>query len=267
MHPRDGEDAPVPGAVRALAGGQPLRLVWLHHAGGRTWQVGTGPRRRFAKWAPAGGPVDLAREAVRLAWAVAWTPVPRVLGSGADAHGSWLLTAGLPGRSAADPRWAGDPAVAVPAVGAALRALHDALPVPGCPFSWSVADRMADARRRSSLRLVDPAQWQAEHRSLTVPAALALAADVPDVDRLVVCHGDAAVPNTLLDEHGRWTGHVDLGLLGTADRWADLAVATWSSRWTHGPGWEERLLEAYGVEPDPDRTRYYRLLWDLTSGA
>jgi hypothetical protein len=23
------------------------------------------------------------------------------------------------------------------------------------------------------------------------------------------------------------------------------------------------LLEAYGIPPDPDRTRYYRLLWDL----
>ena len=48
-----------------------------------------------------------------------------------------------------------------------------------------------------------------------------------------------------------------------ADRWADLAVATWSTTWNYGPGWETPLLEAYGVAPDPERTRYYRLLWDL----
>jgi kanamycin kinase len=48
-----------------------------------------------------------------------------------------------------------------------------------------------------------------------------------------------------------------------ADRWADLAIATWSTGWNYGPGWESLLLEAYGVPPDPDRTRYYRLLWDL----
>ncbi|GGM00479.1 hypothetical protein [Nakamurella endophytica] len=49
-----------------------------------------------------------------------------------------------------------------------------------------------------------------------------------------------------------------------ADRWADLAVATWSTVWNYGPGHEAAVLEAYGVEPDPVRTAYYRLLWDLT---
>jgi kanamycin kinase len=96
-------------------------------------------------------------------------------------------------------------------------------------------------------------------------AALELAAAIPPVDRLVVCHGDACAPNTLLGPDGHWTGHVDLGLLGTADRWADLAVATWSTEWNYGPGWERRLLDAYGVRPDADRSRYYRLLWDLSS--
>jgi aminoglycoside phosphotransferase len=36
----------------------------------------------------------------------------------------------------------------------------------------------------------------------------------------VVCHGDACAPNTLIAAEGRWSGHVDLGMLGTADRWA-----------------------------------------------
>lgn len=51
--------------------------------------------------------------------------------------------------------------------------------------------------------------------------------------------------------------------MGVADRWADLAVATWSTEWNYRPGWDPLLLEAYGTRPDPDRTRYYRLLWDL----
>jgi kanamycin kinase len=70
-------------------------------------------------------------------------------------------------------------------------------------------------------------------------------------------------PNTLIGSDGRWSGHVDLGRLGIADLWADLAIATWSAGWNYGPGWERLLLDAYGVEPDPERTRHYRLLWDL----
>ena len=83
------------------------------------------------------------------------------------------------------------------------------------------------------------------------------------MDGLVVCHGDTCAPNTILTNEGRCAGHVDFGALGVADRWADLAVATWSAEWNYGPGWERALLDAYGVRPDHERIRYYRLLWDL----
>jgi kanamycin kinase len=76
---------------------------------------------------------------------------------------------------------------------------------------------------------------------------------------------DACAPNPLLAADGRWSGHVDPGLLGIADRWADLTVATWSAEWNYGPGWERLLLDACGIRPGRDRTRYYRLLWDLSS--
>jgi kanamycin kinase len=101
------------------------------------------------------------------------------------------------------------------------------------------------------------------HQTLTVQDALGLLAEAPPVDRLVVCHGDACAPNTLLSDDGSWSGHVDLGALGVADRWADLAVAAWSTEWNYGPGWADHLLDAYGIEPDPGRMAYYRLLWDL----
>jgi kanamycin kinase len=34
--------------------------------------------------------------------------------------------------------------------------------------------------------------------------------------------------------------------------------------WNYGPGWEDALLEGYGIEPDPVRTDFYRALWDAT---
>jgi kanamycin kinase len=122
---------------------------------------------------------------------------------------------------------------------------------------------LADARRRGATGRLSPDHWHADHRGLTVDQALDLLASPPPIDELVVCHGDACAPNTILSDTGQWSGHVDLGAVGTADRWADLAVATWSAGWNYGPGWEGQLLAAYGVSDDPVRTRYYRLLWDL----
>lgn len=249
----------VPAGVAALVDAAPLVPVWRNQLGGVTWQLGSGADRRFVKWAPAGSGLELGPEVQRLRWAARFTPVPVVLAHGADDDGAWLLTRGLPGRSAVDPRWVGDPLPAVRAVGAGLRALHDALPVTDCPFDWSASRVSAVHRRAADLR---PAEWSPEHAQLRVEDVLSRLDYVPDVDRLVVCHGDACAPNTLLTDDGAWSGHVDLGSLGLADRWADLAVATWSATWNYGPGWERALLEAYGVEPDEERTAYYRLLWD-----
>ncbi|MGH3192100.1 MAG: phosphotransferase [Streptosporangiaceae bacterium] len=251
-----------PEAVRRLGAARRVRLVW-ENEDALTFEVGDGPDRRFAKWAPAGSPLDLAAEAARMSWAAAFTPVPRVLDLGADGEGSWLVTAALPGHNAVWQRWRAEPRTAVIAIGEGLRAMHEALPVTDCPFSWMARDRIAVARRAAAAGRLDASDWAPEHVELGIEGAMAQVQDIPPADRLVVCHGDACAPNTLIADNGRWSGHVDLGDLGVADRWADLAVATWSTGWNYGPGWEQPLLDAYGIRPDAARTRYYRLLWEL----
>lgn len=255
-------DVVVPAAVRALAGGAPTRPVWHNLLGGLTFELG-GEERRFVKWTPASSGIDLTREAERLRWAARFVAVPLVLDHGNDGDGEWLVTRAIAGENAVTERWKADPRTAVRAVGGGLRALHDALPVDGCPFSWSAEERVEVARGRASAGLVVPDRWHDDHRAFDVDEALERIAAIPPVDRLVVCHGDSCAPNTLIGDDGRCTGHVDLGSLGVADRWADLAVASWSTGWNYGPGWDDELLDAYGVDPDPERTAYYRLLWDL----
>jgi kanamycin kinase len=255
-------DIEVPAAVAALCAGGQLRCVWRNELGGLTFALSNG-HRRFVKWAPSDSGIDLTAEARRLEWAAAHAAVPRVLGEGSDGDGTWMMTSAIPGESAVSDRWKADPRRAVTAIGRGLRHLHDSLPVECCPFSWSAEDRLAQVRLRASSGALDPANRDEAHRRLTVEAALQILSTPPEIDRLVVCHGDACSPNTLLSDDGEVTGHVDLGAMGVADRWADVAVATWSTTWNYGPGWEPALLDAYQIEADPERIRYYRLLWDL----
>jgi kanamycin kinase len=229
----------VPPVVHEIADGRDVAAVWINELGGVTFRIGgTGGRHaEFVKIAPVQWLSHLTREAVRLKWARRHAVVPELLGVG----DGWLHTVGLPGRSAVDPWWLARPCAAARAIGSGLRSLHDALPVDDCPFEWSVTTRLAElpARRRAGLEAPPP------------------------VDRLVVCHGDACAPNTLIDDDGTFSGHVDLGDLGVADRWADLAVATLSLGWNYGPGqWERELFDAYGVAEDSARIGYYRRLWE-----
>ena len=254
---------PFPAAVEHVASGRDVRVVWVNELGGLTYEVGTGSERCFVKWNPPTSCIDVDAEATRLRWAASYTSVPRVLDAGVDDDGSWLVTSPVPGESAVAERWKADPEAAVRAIGTGLRALHRSLPVATCPFSWSRRDRVVDAQRRADAGCLDPAAWHETHASMSVSEALHRLSAAPPEDQLVVCHGDACAPNTILAADGSCSGHVDFGAMGVADRWADLAVATWSTEWNYGPGFEDVLLDAYGIDPDPDRTRYYRLLWDL----
>src|SRR3984957_5203453 len=107
-----GRSATLPAGVRGLATARRGRLVW-ENEDALTFGVGIDPDRCFVKWAPAGSPLDLAAEAARMTWAVAYTPVPRVLGLDADGEGSWLITAALPGHNAVSQRWLSGPPGAV----------------------------------------------------------------------------------------------------------------------------------------------------------
>jgi kanamycin kinase len=248
----------VPRPVRSLAGVDRCEPVWRNGSGGLTFRLRGAGGVRYVKWEPVCGGA-LAAEVERLTWAIGFTAVPAVLGHGQDEGGCWLLTRGLMGRSAVDPRWVAEPARAALAIGSGLRALHDALPTDLCRFDWSARTRVAAALARVDAGRRPGAD---EHADLSAAEVRARLADVPDLDP-VVCHGDACAPNTLIDDDGRCAGHVDLGALGTGDRWADLAVAAWSMTWNYGPGYERAVYEAYGTEPDVAKIAYYRLLWDV----
>ena len=118
--------------------------------------------------------------------------------------------------------------------------MHDRLPVDSCPYSWSVTSRLAALPETARRRLPDP----------------------PPIDKLVVCHGDACAPNTLMSDDGQWCGHVDFGDLGIADRWADLAVAAWSLGHDYDGERRAEFFDVYGIDPDEERLDYYLRLWD-----
>jgi len=234
----------VPAAVRTLAAGRAATPVWSNEIGGTTWRFDGDPVT-YLKIGPPHPEVEFAAETARLAWVGQYVPAPRVAGTGEINGLLWLETEALPGFGAVSghfsPGGAGyrPPAEVATALGRALRQLHEALPAASCPWTWSIADSLALA--------------STETREQFTPA--------PDLD-LVVCHGDACNPNFLLDDDLACTGYVDLGHLGVADRWADIAPATMSLVWDFGDGLTDAFLEGYGIALDERKLAFYGRLWD-----
>jgi kanamycin kinase len=204
-------------------------------------------------------------EAQRMSWARTYIPVPEIIEFGATGDTTWFLSRAIAGDDATHPRFRSDVPSLVRHLAGALRRFHE-MPVDECPFSFRLDDALQHAEQRLRQGEIDPVRdFHAEHTDLSADTALdKLLAMRPAAEDLVVCHGDYCVPNILFHDYAL-AGFVDLGELGIADRWWDIAVASWSVTWNFGPGYEQIFFDAYGVEVDEPRCRYYRLLYDVVS--
>ncbi|NUT90696.1 MAG: aminoglycoside 3'-phosphotransferase [Saccharothrix sp.] len=219
-------------------------------------QSGAAVSRRDGVYRKTSDVDDLVGEGERLVWLRAnGIPAAEVL----ECEPGLLVTAEVPGRSAAE-LWPQVDRI-VDSLADLTRALH-ALPVAECPFDRSLAVTVPEALAANP----DLDDLDDDRAGWTRDRLVAeLLATRPADEDLVVCHGDLSAPNVLFDpETGDVTGVVDVGRLGVADRWLDLAIATRSltddRNAQYGPAAEARYLSRYGIAPNPEKTAFYRLL-------
>lgn len=247
--------------------------VTLGFSGARVWRI-EGVRPLFVKTTEHAvyrdDGADLAAEAERLQWlAGQGIPVSDVIDAGADDRFAWLVTAAVPGRTAADP-WPEQRREAVVDAIAAMTARLHALPVDGCPFDRRLAVSVPEAIELAGTGRVDlddldavRAGWSAQRLSDE------LVRTRPADEDTVVCHGDLCLPNVLLDPVTiEVTGLIDVGRAGLADRHTDVALMTRSLSNTlneqFGSGYADRFVARYagltGADITPERIEFYRLL-------
>ena len=234
--------------------------------------------RAFAKVASAARASELAGERDRLVWLEGrGIACPRVIDWREDEDGACLVMTAVSGVPASELP-AADLLGAWPSMARQLAALH-ALPADDCPFARGLAAMVRRAADVVSREAVNRDFLPDEDRETPQRELLArVERDLPDrlaqeASDTVVCHGDPCLPNFMVDPDGRWcSGLIDLGRLGTADRYADFALmlANAGESWD-GPGQAERasaiLFDTMGIAaPDRRRLAFYLRLDPLTWG-
>ena len=213
----------------------------------------------FLKSEPVDAFSELVHESVRLRWLEEQgIAAARVLDSMQENGRQWLLTTAVPGADlTASPALSPLQRVSILADG--LRELH-ALPIDSCPFDHRLPQRVAAARARVEGGWLDAADFDAENaRSTPRELFQQLLARVPVHADLVVTHGDAYLANVMAED-GRFSGFVDCGRLGVADRHQDLALSAHSIAGALGAGWVTPFFARYGIAPDEETSAFYRLL-------
>ncbi len=255
------ESLTLPVPLRRVLPAARWERVRTGESGAGVWKSG----RYVVKVQARGGwPVStLQQERERLRWLSGRVPVPRVVGYEVAGGHEYLAMTRIPGLDASDPDVLLHPERLVSLLARALRELH-ALPVRECPFNMSLPVTLARARERVAAGVVDEADFDEERRGHTAVGVFnELVRTRPQAEDLVVTHGDACLPNFIVN--GEYIdGLIDVGRAGLADRHADLALTHRSLTRNLGAGHAEQFLDLYGRgRLDPHRLAYYRLLDEL----
>ncbi|CAM3315554.1 APH(3') family aminoglycoside O-phosphotransferase [Deinococcus saxicola] len=206
---------------------------------------------------------SLQQERERLRWLSGRVPVPRVVGYEVEGGLEYLAVTRVPGLDASHPDVLFHPDRLVNLLARALRELH-ALPLRECPFNMSLPTMLARARERVAAGVVDETDFDGEREGRTAISIFnELARTRPEQEDLVVTHGDACLPNFIVN--GEFIeGLIDVGRAGIADRHADLALTHRSLGRNLGPEYAEQFLDLYGREfVGPQKLAYYRMLDEL----
>ncbi|MDW5313633.1 APH(3'') family aminoglycoside O-phosphotransferase [Rhizobium sp. PL01] len=230
----------------------------------------------YAKVATGSGVALLDDERRRTAWLSAFElGSPSVLDWQVSDDVACLVTSAVPGVPA-DQLEVSALIKAWPSIVAQVRDLH-AIPARDCPFDrglQTMFDRAADVVARKSVNpdFLDPDDQDTPPETLLdrLKSELPARLTQENTDR-VVCHGDACLPNFMVDpETLCCTGMIDLGRLGMADRYVDFALLVGNTRETWRTTAEaraahNRLFDLHAIaNADRARLDFYLRLDPLT---
>jgi aminoglycoside 3'-phosphotransferase I len=204
----------------------------------------------------------ITAEMARLEWLAQRLPVPAVRLFVRAPEEAYLLTTAVPGTSASE-YLVSHPerqAETVTSLAHFLRVVHS-LPLAECPFHAGHAHRLAMAWDNFKAGFVDTDDFDEEHEGWTAEQVWSeMEGLLPLTFECVVTHGDFSLDNVFVDE-GRVTGCIDVGRVGVADPYQDLAIL-WHNLAPFGEAARRALWPAYGIRAPDIRKLQFHLCLD-----
>ena len=187
---------------------------------------------------------------------------------------NYLLMTKIPGKMSCDDIFMKNPETLISVLTETIKYLWS-IDILDCPVKNDLSTILSEAEYRVDHDMVDVDDAEPDtfgKNGFKDPEELLrwLYDNRPDED-FVLCHGDFSLPNIFIND-GRFSGFVDIGRMGIADRYQDIAICLRSLHHNFSgiyngisyTGYDEKMFfSALGIEPDYNKIRYYTLLDEL----
>lgn len=216
----------------------------------------------------------LENEHIMMDWLKNKISVPEIICNITENGKNYLLMSKISGKMSCEDEFMKNPKLLISILADALKTLWN-VDISYCPIKNDLSTVLKSAEYRVEHGLVDvedtePGTFGKDGFKDPQELLEWLYDNRPEED-FVLSHGDFCLPNIFINDD-KFSGFVDIGRMGVADRYQDIALCYRSLKHNFSgkfggksyEGYDENMFfDALGIEPDFEKIRYYILLDEL----
>ena len=214
----------------------------------------------FLKMAKRG---PLTKEYKALTWLDGKLNVPKVMLFDDTTDIEYLITEAIPGEMLCSDNLLKDKDRVIEIIADAFHQLYK-VDITNCPFHVTQKDRLKGIEQNVKNHLItyENLDEDVKKQFSSLEEILNYLKENQFEEELCFSHGDISLQN-IFSYNNHFSGFIDIGECGIADKWFDLAICEKSIIRNLGEEYVDKFYQALHMVPEKKKTAYYLLLMEL----
>lgn len=208
---------------------------------------------------------ELTNEYQKLNWLSGKVKVPEIILYETYKQTEYLITKAVAGEMVCSDFYleSDNWKLGIPIIIEAFKELFD-VDIKDCPFNVSLDYKLLLVKKNIDNKLLDLNNINVDvlKQFKTPENIYQYLVDNRFEEDLCFTHGDISLPNIFV-HNNHFSGFVDVGECGIADKWFDLAIATRTIRRNYGEEAVNTFFEQLNIKKDDFKINYYLLMMEL----
>ena len=205
----------------------------------------------------------LTQEFNALNWLNGKLSVPEIVLFDDETENEFLITKAVPGVMVCSEKYLDNPIRALEIIKQAFNSIYS-VNISDCPFDVSNKYKLSLIKNNVEKGLIKNEDLKSEtlKRFGNVEGLLNYLIDNQFEEELCFSHGDTSLPN-IFSFDDKFSGFIDVGECGIADKWFDIAICEKSIRRNFGEKYVSKFYKKLNIVPDRNKIDYYLLMMEL----
>ena len=206
---------------------------------------------------------NLTLEYKKLKWLEGKAKVPKIVLYDRTDDTEYLITEAISGKMVCSDYYRLNPNLGIKVIAKAFKEIYS-INIDNCPFDVSIDYKLKLVERNVKNNLISENQIKKEtlKKFGNMNNILQFLKDNKFVDEPCFSHGDTSLPN-IFGLNDKFSGFIDIGECGIADKWFDLAICEKSIKRNYGEEYINKFYEELNIIPDRRKIDYYLLMMEL----